>query len=89
MFDILKVILMVNEMVHLRLDSKMRAEMKIMVKESLFSNETEFIKDAIRRNIELHRKIQIIHSLRGSAKKIKNPPKLKLSEAFRAMGLED
>lgn len=78
-----------NEMVHLRLDSKMRAEMKTMVKANLFSNETEFIKDSIRRNIELYRKIQVIHSLRGSAKRIKNPPNIPLSDVFRAVGLED
>jgi Arc/MetJ-type ribon-helix-helix transcriptional regulator len=80
---------MVNEMVHLRLDPKMRAEMKAMVKENLFSNETEFIKDAIRRNIELYHKIQVMHSLRGSAKRIKNPPNIPLSDVFRAVGLED
>ncbi|MGV8141041.1 MAG: hypothetical protein ACP5NW_01215 [Candidatus Woesearchaeota archaeon] len=78
-----------GEMVHLRLDSKMRAEMKIIIKENLFSNETEFIKDSIRRNIELHKKIQIIHSLRGSGRGTKNPKQIPKSEVFRALGLED
>lgn len=59
-------------MVHLRLDEKMRKEIRKAVDENLFSNETEFIRDSIRRNIELYKKIQIIHSLRGSVKKIKN-----------------
>jgi Arc/MetJ-type ribon-helix-helix transcriptional regulator len=80
---------MVNEMVHLRLDPKMRSEMKNIVKDNMFSSETEFIKDSIRRNIELYRKIQILHSLRGSAKRIKNPPNIPLSDVFRAVGLED
>jgi Arc/MetJ-type ribon-helix-helix transcriptional regulator len=80
---------MVNEMVHLRLDPKMRAEIKNFLGDDFFGSETEFIKDAIRRNIELYRKIQVIHSLRGSAKKIKNPPNIPLSEVFRAVGLED
>jgi Arc/MetJ-type ribon-helix-helix transcriptional regulator len=79
---------MVNEMVHLRLDPKMRLEMKNIVKDNMFSNETEFIKDAIRRNIELYRKIQILHSLRGSVK-MKKSEGLKHSEVFRAFGLED
>jgi Arc/MetJ-type ribon-helix-helix transcriptional regulator len=79
---------MVNEMVHLRLDSKMRKEMKSIVEDNLFQNETEFIRDSIRRNIELHRKMQIIHSLRGSLS-IKRSKGLKRSEVFRAFGLED
>lgn len=76
-------------MVHLRLDEKMRKEIRKAVDENLFSNETEFIRDSIRRNIELYKKIQIIHSLRGSVKKSKTPSKIPISDVFRAVGLED
>ena len=80
---------MVNEMVHLRLDPKMRAEMKTFLGEDFYGSETEFIKDSIRKNIELYRKIKVIHSLRGSGKRVKNPPNIPLSEVFKAIGLED
>jgi Arc/MetJ-type ribon-helix-helix transcriptional regulator len=80
---------MVNEMVHLRLDPKMRIEIKKIVRDDLFKDESEFIRDAIRRNIELHRKIQLLKSMQGKLKPSKNPTKISLSEAFKAVGLED
>lgn len=77
-----------GELVHLRLDAKMREEIKNLVQNNLFSNETEFIRDSIRKNIEHYEKIKTIKSLRGSLKKSKNKG-LSHSEVFRAFGLED
>jgi Arc/MetJ-type ribon-helix-helix transcriptional regulator len=78
-----------NEMVHLRLEPKIRNEIKKIVKDNMFSNESEFIRDSIRRNLENYRKIQLLDSMRGTLKPSKNPTKLKRSEVFRALGLED
>jgi Arc/MetJ-type ribon-helix-helix transcriptional regulator len=77
-----------GELVHLRLDSKMRAEIKSVVKENLFANETEFIRESVRRNIELYKKLQVIHALRGSLT-MKKGKGLNSSEVFRAFGLEE
>ncbi|MGV8168976.1 MAG: hypothetical protein ACP5N3_02875 [Candidatus Nanoarchaeia archaeon] len=77
-----------GELVHLRLDAKMRSEIKSIVKENLFSNETEFIRDSIRKNIELYRKVQAIKALKGSLAE-KRGKGLKKSEVFRAFGIED
>lgn len=78
---------MVNEMVHLRLDPKMRSEIKRIVKENTFSNETEFIKESIRSNLEYYRKLAILHSFKNSVpqtrKKIKSS-----SDIFRDFGIE-
>jgi Arc/MetJ-type ribon-helix-helix transcriptional regulator len=76
-------------MIHLRLESKIRNEIKKIVKDNMFSNESEFIRDAIRTQLELYRKIRILDSLRGSIKPAKNPTKIPISEVFRAVGLED
>ena len=60
-----------------------------VVDENLFSNETEFIRDSIRRNIELYKKLKAIHSLHGSAKRLKNHKEIPISDVFRAAGLEE
>ena len=77
-----------GEMVHIRLDEKMRAEIKKIVKENMFSNEAEFIRDSLRNNIETYRKIRIINSLRNKFEP-GTGTKLKKSEVFRAFGLEE
>jgi Arc/MetJ-type ribon-helix-helix transcriptional regulator len=77
-----------TELVHVRLDPKMRAEMKLLVKENLFSSETEFIRDALRKQIELYAKMKTIKSLSGSLT-LKKGKGLKQSEVFRAFGLEE
>ena len=78
-----------GEMIHLRIDPKIRAEMKKIVQDNMFSNEAEFIRDAIRQRIEVYRKIKILDSMRGTLKPSKNPTKIKHSDLFRAAGLED
>ena len=78
-----------GEMVHIRLDAKMRNEIKNIVKDNMFSNETEFIRDSLRSSIETYRKIQILNSMRNKFEIAKNPAKLKKSEVFRAFGLEE
>jgi Arc/MetJ-type ribon-helix-helix transcriptional regulator len=77
-----------NEMIHLRLDEKMRREIRKTIDENLFSNESEFIRDSIRRNIELYQKIMILKSLRGSVKKRRNFKGIPPSDIFREFGLE-
>jgi Arc/MetJ-type ribon-helix-helix transcriptional regulator len=78
-----------GELVHIRLDPKMRLEIKKIVAENMFSTESEFIKESIRAKIEIYRKIRILDSLRGSLKPSKNHKKIPISEVFRAAGLED
>ena len=75
------------ELVHLRLEEKMRSEIKDIVSNNMFKNESEFIRAALRNEIEKYRKIQLLNSLRNSIpeKKGKRIPK---SDIFRAFGLE-
>jgi Arc/MetJ-type ribon-helix-helix transcriptional regulator len=77
-----------GDLVHLRLDAKMRDEINKIIENNMFSSETEFIRDSIRKNIELYKKIETIHALRGSLKSKKNKG-LKHSEVFRAFGIEE
>lgn len=76
-----------TEMVHLRLESKMRTEIKKAVKNNLFSSESDFIRNAIRKELELYQKIEILDKMRGSLKPYKGKP-IPRSEVFRAVGLE-
>ena len=41
-----------GDLIHLRIDKKMKKEIEQVLKDELFSNMTEFIKDSIRKNIE-------------------------------------
>ena len=67
-----------NNLVHLRLGDKLIKEIDFIVKKSTFENRSEFIKEALRKEIEERRKKEIIASLRkdlGIAKRmgIKEP----------------
>jgi len=44
-----------GELIHIRIDKKMRNEMNAIVEAELFSNTTEFVRDAIRKNIEQYK----------------------------------
>ncbi|MBR9700551.1 hypothetical protein GOV11_01660 [Candidatus Woesearchaeota archaeon] len=77
-----------GEMVHLRLDSKMRKAIKSIVKDRLYSTETEFIRDSIRKNLELNEKLVALKALQGSVPRRKTPPKKIPSDIFRAYGFE-
>jgi Arc/MetJ-type ribon-helix-helix transcriptional regulator len=76
------------ELVHLRLEKKMRNEIKQAVNNSLYSSESDFIRNAIRKELETHQKIQVLKSLWGSVKEKKNNKPIPRSELFRAFGLE-
>ena len=78
---------MATDLVHLRIDQKIRKEIKELMQYSLFSNETEFIRDSIRRNIELHKKIQLLDRMRNTLPKTKRKIKAS-SNIFRDFGLE-
>ena len=78
-----------GDLVHIRLDKKIRTEIHKIVEENMFSNESEFIRDAIRTQLELYNKIKILNSLRGSVKSTKNHKRIPPSEVFRAVGLEE
>ena len=77
-----------GELVHLRLEKKMRNEIKQAVNNSLYSSESDFIRNAIRKELELQKKIDILYKMRGTLKPTKNPKYIPRSELFRAVGLE-
>ncbi len=74
-----------SELVHLRIDGKTRIAMQRVVATEHFASESEFIRDAIRKNLELYEKLK---ALQGSVKK-GNYKQLPASEdIFRHFGLE-
>lgn len=75
------------ELVHLRLETKMRTEIKQVVNNNLYGSESEFIRNAIRKELELYQKIELLDKLRGTLKPKKGKP-IPRSELFRAFGLE-
>ncbi len=89
-----------GELVHLRIDKKMKLGIQAAISNGLFGNMTEFIRDSIRKNIEdYERKNALIglEKLRGRAKELsaeqkkaaKNElEKLPPSELFRKLGLD-
>lgn len=75
-----------SELVHLRIDGKTRIAMQRVVATEHFASESEFIRDAIRKNLELYEKLK---ALQGSVKK-GNYKQLPASEdLFRRLGLEN
>lgn len=74
------------EMIHIRLDEKIRKEMKQVVKNNIFSNESEFIRDAIRNNIEKYKKIKLLENFRNQLDE--KPTKSTTSNVFREFGIE-
>lgn len=77
-----------SELVHLRLEKKMRTEIKKAVKNSFYSSESDFIRNAVRKELELQEKLQGLRKLWGSVKEKKNNKPIPYSEVFRAIGLE-
>jgi len=78
-----------GELIHIRIEKKVRDEIQKIIKDNMFSSESEFIRDALRNNIEVYRKIEILKSMQGKIKPSKNPTKIKRSEVFRTFGLEN
>ena len=78
-----------GELVHLRLEATTRKEMARIVKREQFGSESEFIRDAIRKNIEQYHRLEALRALRGSAspQKGKLPPTS--DDVFRTFGLRD
>lgn len=84
---------------HLRLEKELKERIREVIGTGLFSNTTEFIRDAIRKSIEkyeLEKNIRGLEMLRGKgrlltkeqSKKAKAElKKLSPSEMFRKMGL--
>jgi Arc/MetJ-type ribon-helix-helix transcriptional regulator len=77
------------EMTHLRLEKELKKQIKEFIDLGLFSNMTEFIKDAIRKNIdEYNRRIIIrrlrenVGSLKGKIKPLSKEEKLSLAEEY-------
>jgi len=74
------------EMIHIRINEKIRKEMKKVVKNNLFSNESEFIRDAIRNNIEKYKKIKLLEKFKNQLDE--KPSKKTTSNVFREFGIE-
>ncbi len=56
---------MVNAMVNLRLGEKLLKEIDTVVKHSTYESRTEFIREALRKMLEEHKKQRLIASLRS------------------------
>jgi len=68
---------MANNLVHLRLGEKLIKEIDLIVERETFENRSEFIKEALRKEVEEHRKKELIESLR---KKLGEGKRLGLKE---------
>jgi len=89
-----------GELVHLRLEKKLRNEIKLITNSGLFSNMTEFVRDSIRKNIEEYNKKLVLMKIRGlqySAKSLSEKEKqqrrtnlknMSNSQLFRQFGLD-
>lgn len=89
-----------GDLVHLRLEKEMKDRINSVVEIGLFSNMTEFIRDAIRKNIDYFEKKKAINglaALRGNAyllskseqANVRNQlKKLSSSDLFRKLGLD-
>jgi len=77
-----------SELVHLRLDEKMRAAIRATVAREQFGSESEFIRDAIRKNVEIYEKIETLRKMQHSLKRRTDKPKPG-SDVFREAGLID
>ncbi|MBW2986349.1 ribbon-helix-helix domain-containing protein [Candidatus Woesearchaeota archaeon] len=89
-----------GELVHLRLEKQLKKRMNDIVKTGMFANMTEFIRDAIRKNIEEYEKQRAIRGLellrgkgrlltKAEQKKVKDKlKKMSPSEIFRSVGLD-
>ncbi len=53
-----------NDLVHIRLEPKMRTAIKDVISQEQFSSETDFIRDSIRKNLEYYK----LEKFRGIAK---------------------
>ncbi len=85
---------------HLRLEKQMKDEINKVVEAGLFSNMTEFIRDAIRKRIEeyeMQRNIRGLEMLRGKGRLLTKAEqkrakaelkKISVSELFRKYGLD-
>lgn len=89
-----------GELVHLRLEKKLKQKINEIIKTELFSNMTEFIRESIRKNIEEYEKkraVRGLEKLRGKGrlltkeeqKKVKAKlKKMSASDLFRSVGLK-
>jgi Arc/MetJ-type ribon-helix-helix transcriptional regulator len=78
-----------SEMTHLRLEKELKEQIKEFVEMGLFSNITEFVRDAIRRNIDEYNKRIVITrlrknmgSLKGKIKPLTKEERIKLAEEY-------
>ncbi len=89
-----------GDLIHLRIEKQLKEEINKVVNSGLFSNMTEFIRDAIRKSIEqyeIQKNIRGLEALRGkgrlltkeqSEKAKAEAKKLTPSEMFRKYGLD-
>jgi len=81
-----------NDLVHLRLEKKLKEHIRNIVDTGLFSNMTEFIKDSIRKNIEDYNKklvLMKIRKLQYSAKLLTEKEKQKRNKELDSMTASD
>ncbi len=89
-----------GDLVHLRLEKELKERIKEVIGTGLFSNTTEFIRDAIRKSIEkyeLEKNIRGLEMLRGKGRLLTKAEQkrakaelkhMSASELFRKVGLE-
>lgn len=77
-----------SDLVHLRLDSKTRKAVQHIVAVEHFASESDFIRDAIRKNIELYDKLVALKALQGSIQRGNYKPLPASEDIFRHFGLE-
>ncbi|MFA5797622.1 MAG: hypothetical protein WC916_06350 [Candidatus Woesearchaeota archaeon] len=75
-----------NDLVHIRLDTKMRNEIARTIKHTMHANESEFIRDALRKQLETYQKIELLTSLKNTLPRGKG--NATRSQLFREFGLE-
>ncbi len=79
-----------GDLIHIRIDEAVRKEIAVVIKKSgLYSSESEFVRDAIRKNIDFTTKAialkALMHSIRPDTYEVDNKT---ASELFREFGLK-
>ena len=86
-----------GELVHVRLEPRMREAIRSVVADEHFTSETEFIRDSIRKNLETYERIQGIKRLKGTSKPLSKAEQrlreerlatMSSSDLFRAFGFD-
>lgn len=76
-----------GELIHIRLDPKMRKAIKEVLKTHHYASESEFVRASVRKSLESYERERLLRQWQGSVPRRKTPPGPPPSDVFREFGL--